>query len=203
MILTYHPDFNTFYKKNQKEVEKLLWSTAWKYQHIIDPDDMFQEIVLRLMKYSFLEKWEKEKSALNTFLTSRIRGYALHVITKKMREEPKSKFLVRLDKHRDFVEKDLESPGKGYFVEVCTEGTEDVELYIEEIKDLFKRRVKPLQAHVFEMYYWQGYSLHEIAGLLSDVYDMTISYSVVRTNCREATQSMLKILSKEGVHCEK
>jgi len=137
MILTYYPNFNTFYNKNLVEMETFLWSVAWKYQHIVEPEDMVQEIVLRLMRSNVLQKWNKNKSALNTFITSRIRGYALHIITKKMQKEPKAMFMVRLDRHHEFDgDDDGETPG--YFIEIGTESLEEEELYVEEIKELFK-----------------------------------------------------------------
>jgi RNA polymerase sigma factor (sigma-70 family) len=202
MILTYYPDFNTFYKKNRKEIEMYLWSVAWKYQHIVEPDDMVQDIMLRLLKSTFLKDWKKEKSALNTFLTTRIRGYALHVLTKKIREEPLSKYFVRLDKHHDYDDVTAENPGKGYFTELAADTVnEDEDLYIKEIKELFRKKVSSAQAKIYELHYWEGYTYYEIADIMTELEEIKFSYSHVRTKCHQATQSMLQILSKEGVHC--
>jgi RNA polymerase sigma factor (sigma-70 family) len=204
MILTYYHDFNRFYVKNREEIEMYLRSVAWKYQHIIEPDDMVQEIMLRLLKSTFLKDWKKEKSALNTFLTTRIRGYALHVLTKKMREEPLSKYFVRLDKHHPYNDITAEDPGKGYFTELADDTiNEDDDLCIKEIKELFRKRVSSVQAKIYELHYWEGYTYYEIADIMTELEEIKFPYSVVRTKCHQATQSMLRILSKEGVHCER
>jgi RNA polymerase sigma factor (sigma-70 family) len=201
MILTYHPDFNTFYKKNLAELKTFLWPMAWKYQHIIEPEDMVQEILLRLLKSTVLQDWDKTKSALNTFITTRIRGYALHIITKKIQKEPKSKYMVRLDRYHEYGDIDGEPNGNGYFIELSSEGLEEMELYVEEIKELFKEKIGLIPYEIYDLHYWQGYTFHEVVSIMNDKYDTELSYSNVYIICNETTQSLLKILSKEGVHC--
>ncbi len=218
MILTYYPDFNTFYKKNLAELETLLWSVAWKYQHIIEPEDMVQEILLRLLKSTVLQDWDKTKSALNTFMTTRIRGYALHIITKKIQKEPKPKHTVRLDKYQTQKEpkyervymvhldkhheyEDVESDG-GYFIELSSEGLEEMELYVKEIKELFKEKIGLIPHEIYDLHYWQGYTYHEVVEIMNGKYDTELSYSNVYIMCGETTQALLRILSREGVHCD-
>jgi len=215
--MLYYPDFNTFYKKNRTEVDKYIWSTAWKYQHIIEAEDMFQEIVLRLARSTFLKKWNEKKAALNTYFTCRIRFYALHIITKKLRElcvkklkkgeistEPPVTF-IRLDEQYEFSEHGFESPGSVYEQGSCEtmlsrDATEEEEMFLKEIISLFRDKVTSLQVKIHEMYYWRELTYHEIGAILNRSKKAApYSYNYIRNINKQATDIMLNILSSEGV----
>lgn len=205
-MLTYHPQFNTFYNLNNKNLDMWIWSVAWRYQHIAEAEDIFQEVMLRLLKSTVLKDWNEEKgAALDTYITTRIRGYALHFITKIMREEPEAKYFVRLDRYHDYgeTEHDSETPGKGYFLDVFVEPEEETVLLAKEILALFKRTVNPLQAKAFELYYMEGYTYEETATIINESMNTKHSYFHIRAKCNQAVESMYKLLSSEGVNCER
>ena len=208
--MLYATNFNVFYEKNRKEIDKYLLAAAWNYRHIVETDDMFQEIVLKLMKSSFLQDWDKEKgAALKTFFTGRIRGYALHVVTQKLKEycvkktkdeDVKLPVFIRLDRDYDFsgTVNDYESSGN-YSVDLPEEATEEEETFYNEVLSLFKKEVSPLQAEIYILH-WKGYDYREIERKINDKYedDEPISYNTIRNKCIQATEIMLKILTSEG-----
>jgi len=213
--MLYYPDFNKFYEKNRTEIDKYIWSTAWKYQHILEAEDMFQEIVLRLARSTFLRDWNEKKAALNTYFTNRVRGYALHIITKILRQlcvkklkdgelptEPPVSFL-RLDSH-EFSEWPLGTPGYDFTsgrhnFEISEDPTEEEEMFFKEIIGLFKDKVTPLQVKIFKMHYWSDFTYHEIGAILNRSKGTFYSYNFIRNKNALATDIMLNILSSEGV----
>ncbi len=62
-MLTYHPNFNMFYKLNRKNLDMWTWRVCWRYQHIAEAEDIFQEVMLRLLNSTVLEDWKEEKGA--------------------------------------------------------------------------------------------------------------------------------------------
>ncbi len=204
-MLTYHRDFNTFYNLNREKIDRWIKSVAWRYRNIVEHNDMFQEIMLRLLSSTILQDWNGTKSSLSTFFTLRIRGYATHVAAKKLRSEPMAKYFVRLDKHHDFSEfdHDKDSPGKGYFFEICNEHTGEAELIAKEILAMFQNNVSPIQAEVYELYYMQGYTYDETTDIINTKHGTTHSYFFIRSKCQQALDIMFKITSAEGVPCDR
>ena len=80
MNLIYHKNFWDFYKSNTEDVKMILRSTAKFHAAILDPEDMYQELLIRLHKSPFLERYDESQSRLNTFFTSHVRGEALHIV---------------------------------------------------------------------------------------------------------------------------
>lgn len=214
--MKYYPNFNMFYEKNRTEIDKYIWSTVWKYQHILEPEDMFQEVVYRLAKSSFLKDWNEKKAALNTYFTGRVRGYTLHIITKRLKElcikkkneiltEPPISF-VRLNKQHEHMERfdlDMDNPSP-YSYEIKEEPRGEEELFLKEIKNLFKKKISSLQAFIYEMHYWNELTYHEIMVVLNqNDEDKVYSYNFIRNKCIQAIDIMLNILSSEGVYSGK
>lgn len=208
----YHADFNVFFKLNQKEIQKYVDIVSWKYAHIMDPDDIAQEIILKLMKSSFLTDWEEERAALQTFFTQRIRGYALHAITKEIRRvfsisketdnegtvtESFTPLYEQLDKERDFSNYNAES--KGYFHEIASdEPSQEEDLFYNEIMKLFQGKISEFEMRIYELHRY-GHTFDEIKAILSETHGETYSYSYIRNRCHKVIEIMLKILSNEGV----
>lgn len=216
--MIYHADFNTFFKLNCKDVQKYVAVTSWKYAHIMDPEDLAQDIIVKLMNSSFLTDWDKRKSALRTFFTGRVRGYALHIITAKIRElyriikentpEGITKRYIplfdRLDKERDFCDYSTDKvETSGYYLEVVQEPREEENLFLKEIITLFKKKTNALQRKIYDFHYWRGFTLKEIQVIMSEDDNKVYHYSFVRNRCAQATEIMLKILSSEGVKSAK
>jgi RNA polymerase sigma factor (sigma-70 family) len=78
--------FMAFYKMNQADVERILWDACWRHKDIVDPNDMHQDLFVRLHRSKFLERFDPKQSQLGTFFTGRVNGYAQHVVTKTLRK---------------------------------------------------------------------------------------------------------------------
>lgn len=196
MKLIYKADFCEFFKTNQETVEELIWSAAWKYQHIIDPEDMHQDLFYRLARSDLLKEWIPEKGALNTYLTQRIWGYAMHFVTEKC----KKPLFLSLDKNYRYPD----SKGRsGYnYIESYSftherileeEPEAEEKVFTDEIKRLIEQRLKPIELKIFVMYYWEDFTYHEIMALLD------VPYSMARIKCRKAALVVSRILTSEGV----
>lgn len=216
--MLYEPTFNLFYTRNRTEIERYLRATANRYRHIVEEDDMFQEIVLRLINSTFLQDWDEKKSALNTFFTNRIRGYALHVVKDKLKEyclekikdsDYKLPIFLPLDKYHEYSEHD--SAGSPYNKELAEEPTEEEDAYFREIIKTFKERVTAEKAEIYILH-WKGYGYHEIEEIIRTVvsrnhpeksefksaFTKPLPYMTVRNRCVEATKVMHKILTSDG-----
>jgi RNA polymerase sigma factor (sigma-70 family) len=88
MGLIYNEDFWEFYKLNQKDIDRLLWSAVWSvashFKNTIDPEDLKSEVILKLSRSGFLKTFDSTKSQLGTYFTQRAYGYARHAVTAEL-----------------------------------------------------------------------------------------------------------------------
>jgi len=83
MSLIYRREFWEFYKANQDDVDRLLWSAVWsvaKNYSDISAEDVKSEVILRLYRSNFLETYDSTKSQLVTYFTQKAFNYARHVV---------------------------------------------------------------------------------------------------------------------------
>lgn len=73
--------FWDFYNANAENVEGIISHACKKHQHIIDYNDMHAALLIRLQRSNILKDYDETKTALNTYLTNRVAGYALHIVT--------------------------------------------------------------------------------------------------------------------------
>ena len=110
--------------------------------------------------------------------------------------------MIRLDRCYEYEDIDGNSNGDGYFIELSSESLEEMELYVEEIKELFKEKIGLIHYEIYDLHYWHGYTFHEVVSVMNAKHDLELSYSNVYIICNKTTQSLLRILSKEGVYCD-
>jgi len=211
--MEFFPDFNDFYKNNRNEINKFVEIAAMRYSRIMDPDDLKQEILYRLIKHNFLANWNKELSSINTYLTTKIRGYALHTVTAHLRSKNERRINEEERRIRNSMGDRIKKDSSAEFIQIedvefddnltGSFATEDIDLYTKEIIALFKDKVSPIEASIFDMYYWQGMSFKDIQECLNkDLDTSSINYTLVLRKSITASTAMKKILAKEGTYVE-
>lgn len=160
-------DFWAFYEINKEEIEKIVWKASWKYQNIIDPEDMHTEILIRLYRSNFHNDFDSEKNSLNKYLVIKIYGYAGHIVKDFNRrikidcmEESKRYLFPSINGvNTDNIKEMIYEPSVDNDTEFNILKKEILEI-IESSK-LDKKQLK-----IFN-YIYQGYSQIEIANLLN------------------------------------
>ena len=79
--------FWNFYNKNNTEVERIIWDACWRHQEAVDPDDMHQDLIVRLQRSNFLRRFDPKQAQLGTYFTGRVNGYAQHIVAKTLKHE--------------------------------------------------------------------------------------------------------------------
>ena len=77
-------DFWTFYLANKEYLDGVIHYQACKYSSYVEEDDLRSEILYRFNKNRVLESFDATKSALMTFVISRIKFYTRHIVTHNM-----------------------------------------------------------------------------------------------------------------------
>ena len=69
-------DFWTFYLANKEDVDYIIDASCRMFKKIVPTEDMKQDILIRLYRSEFLDRYDPTKARLNTYITSLVRGYA-------------------------------------------------------------------------------------------------------------------------------
>lgn len=153
--------FWAFFKANEPDINKILWSAALRYENIIDPKDLRHDLVLRLQRSNFLRKFDPQKSQISTFFIGRVSGYAHHMATAEL---ARTKNVCNLIVHE--TDEDEECNGVEFSQEAFIEEDLDANFVKEAVLRRLRVRGKNSPAEKVFMYRLDGYSFSEIADML-------------------------------------
>lgn len=202
MDLKYYPDFWIFYKENQKEINQILNYYAYKYIRIIEPTEMFQELILRLAKSNVLKKYDSKKGTLlKTYFYSRVRGYAGHYaqeILKRPKIIPIESYIFyseeeeKIDRHYDksFFKNHVDFKAIQPFNESI-----DNTLYSMEIMDILKNKLNNTNYFIACLYFLDCYTCREITDTLNKY-----AYNTVLRKINEIKEITNNIIHNRNKH---
>lgn len=181
-------NFWTFYVSNYKDIELIIRSVANKYAALINPDDMYEELIISLQRNNVLSQFNPTKARLNTFLTMKVRGYAKHLLTKRLKEPGRLSIDAIDPSKSDFQEYALL---EGRAIEnwrlspISTPSIEEG-FIVKEMLSFIKKRLDTAQQEIL-FKKCQGYSNKEIA------HNLNCSISKV-SECMDLVRNLTKEL---------
>lgn len=165
MKLLYRPDFWSFYNDNRTEIDYIINYFSHRYYGLVDADDMFQEILLRLANSDLLIKYDSKKGSLNTYFTHKVRGYSSHYA----KEISKRPYFIPIEYYIASCEKDIETDKYNriknhidYKTRPTFNETINNSLYSEEIMDILKERLDKTHYLIACLYLLDCYTCKEI-----------------------------------------
>ena len=127
-------NFVDFYKINRKEIDLILWHECWKHKQLFEPQDLFNDLFIRLERSDVLVDFDSTKAQLHTYLTHKIYGYAQHMVRKEITRLNRVGRVV-LCQGLNFLGEDERAP------ELIAPSTDiDQDISIKELIDGIKKR---------------------------------------------------------------
>jgi len=192
--------FWAFYALNQKEFDNLLWKVCWakkkKYQDLVDERDMRSELLLTFHRSNFLEDFNSEKSQFGTFLTTRVNGYAQHIITKIFKALKKSPKDMGTEDSPwvdcvSFDEEVIEEAGLKHDPKF------DETLTFKRVYEAVEDTLSEPQKKILDLYFKEGYKIDEIAEATK------ITNNQIVHNIPIVKSTFVRIAKRKGLIAEK
>lgn len=170
-MLNYYPDFWAFYNENYKDVNTILYSIANKYQKIVEPDEMYNEIIVRLVESDFISRFNPTnlKASLQTFFYKNAWGYAMHFIY-EICHQPKN---INIDNYLQTTTEEKEAwnirhnnneynPHIDFRTRPTFNETIDISLYSEEVMSILEKRLNETDYFIACLYFLDCFTCKEI-----------------------------------------
>ena len=192
--------FWAFYALNQKEFDSLLWDVCWakkkKYRDMVDAYDMHSELILTFHRSKFLEDFNPEKSQFGTFLTTRVNGYAQHIVTKIFRALKKSPKDMGTEDSPwvdcvSFDEEVMEEAGLEHDPKL------DDDLEFKRVYESVEKTLSEPQKKILKLYYGEGYKIGGVAKA-TDITETQVTYNIPIVK-----STFVRIAKRKGLIVEK
>jgi len=147
--------FWNFYSLNKDDVERIIWDACWRHKDSVDPNDMHQDLMLRLYRSGFLKAYDAKQAQLITFFVTRVNGYARHIVTRAIARRRKMDQALCLE----FNQTDFEHNAAP---ELALEPEMENALDNEQIYNHTLSKLTKIQQKILQLY-MEGHDIVEIA----------------------------------------
>ena len=198
MDFQFDPDFWVFYKINKDEIDKILQYFSYKYIKIIEPMEMFQEVLLRIAQSDFIEKYDPEiGSLLKTYFVHKARGYASHYAVEVQRK-PKTipiemYFLKKEEVHEQLDNRDIIRNHIDFQQRATFDKSIDHSIYSMEVMKQLREELDGTNYFIACLYFLDCYSCREIKDIMKKYAYNTILKKI--TDIKKTIENIIHIRS--------
>jgi RNA polymerase sigma factor (sigma-70 family) len=186
--LVYKPSFFDCYKANLPDMDHILQAVAWRFRSIMDPQDLKQEMILRMHQSKFLAKYNPALTSLSTYIMQNAIWTAEHAADSQISDQfvmvdpeghrRNGKRLYRTKPgevrvRRQVLAKDLNCPNNedDHLLELAGIPEIEAEIDVQKLLERVNSRLDETSRKVLSSHL-QGFSYKEI----SDVMGCSTSY---------------------------
>lgn len=171
MDFKYYSNFWLFYKANQEEIDKLLQYFSHKYIQIIEPMEMFQEVLLRIAQSDFLKKYDPDRgSLLKTYFVHKARGYASHYaveVQRKPRTIPIEMYFLKKEEVNNQLDSgDIVQSHIDFQQHPTFDKSIDYSIYSMEVMEQLQKKLNSTNYFIACLYFMDCYTCVEIYDIL-------------------------------------